>query len=498
MKLSKPSEQGRSARAGGRHILALGLVCFACGFGVFAASPVPADKPHPYPAWWFERDVIPRLSSTNSFPGWPSSYNPPGDYMAANQGQLKNLAARACEELDARLPGGAGTNLTALKQTLEASTNGNYNAVNLGQLKALAQPFYDRLIQAGYSSSYPWTPATADDASFSAANIGQAKNLFAFDLSAPAGQIPAWWARYYSGQPDMPRAEDTDGDGRTNLEEFHVLTDPLDYFNGASPEIQIVGGNNQGIPASGIPVAPLEVQVTDSQLQPLENAPVHFCFFQSLGQVFASAPTAADAGAPSKTIRTDASGRAKVWVRFSNPAELENLLVSTESSARAALVEFVFQRSLPVPAAGLQLWLKGGEGIATTSGKVTSWASLTSSGPATSAAANAPVPTVREGISAVDFDGTSQRMDLPLSGSGNFTLISAVIPDASRTAHPAATNYSSRSAGTSGQRYLFAGARGSGASPWPAALPATPANKRFSIWVYGYATRGGVYPQPTL
>ena len=183
----------KKAGIDGRFVIVLGLVCFACVLAVFAASPVPSDKPPAYPAWWFERDVIPRLNSTNTNPVWTNSYNPPSDFMAVNQGQLKHIAARAYEELNVRLPGGAGTNLAALyTSTLQASTNGNYNAVNLGQLKNLAQSFYDRLIEVRYTTNYPWTSTTNAPADYSAANIGQVKNLFSFDLTAPAGQLPAW------------------------------------------------------------------------------------------------------------------------------------------------------------------------------------------------------------------------------------------------------------------------------------------------------------------
>src|SRR5436309_1731594 len=48
------------------------------------------------PGWWSTRGVV----RTNV---------QPNDYGPANEGQLKNIAKAAAAELDAQLPGGAGT-----------------------------------------------------------------------------------------------------------------------------------------------------------------------------------------------------------------------------------------------------------------------------------------------------------------------------------------------------------------------------------------------------
>ncbi len=114
-----------------------------------------------------------------SAPGWWSNSQPPviapnatpNDYAAVNQGQVKNIAKAAVAEFDANLPGGAGDVLHALvdgwatpQLTGTAATN-DYAAINLGQLKAVATPFYARLIDIGYSDDYPWidSPNQASD-----------------------------------------------------------------------------------------------------------------------------------------------------------------------------------------------------------------------------------------------------------------------------------------------------------------------------------------------
>jgi hypothetical protein len=152
------------------------------------AAPVPTGKPAAYPAWWFERDVLPRLDSGVTNPAWPGDYPAADDYVLVNQGQVKHIASQAYAELNVRLTNGAGTNLTALINGF--TTNNNYDLANVGQLKAVAKPFYDRLIEAGYTNSYPWSTGTDD---YVIANIGQVKNVFSFDLttfaapSAPSG-----------------------------------------------------------------------------------------------------------------------------------------------------------------------------------------------------------------------------------------------------------------------------------------------------------------------
>ena len=188
------SKSDNSARVSVRFLLVLSMLCLSA-LAIFAGSPVPTNKPAAYPAWWFERDVIGRLDPSNASPVWPGSYSAANDFAAINQGQLKNIATRAYEELNAKLPGGAGPSLTVLYNSLQASPAGNFNAVNNGQLKNLSQPFYDRLIETCYTSSYPWTANSDARSDFAMANIGQAKSLFSFDLTAPAGQLPAWWKK---------------------------------------------------------------------------------------------------------------------------------------------------------------------------------------------------------------------------------------------------------------------------------------------------------------
>ena len=168
-----------------------------------------------YPRWWIERGVV-DLHATGT-----------NDFAAVNQGQLKWFAAKAAEELDANLRNGAGAAVTALIAGFSLSNH--YAAANQGQVKNLARPFYERLIAEGCAASFPWTPQTDDDEDFAAANIGQVKHVFAFELDRDGNGLPDWWEQENAEViASLPAAADADGDGAGLAQEAHRGTDPLE------------------------------------------------------------------------------------------------------------------------------------------------------------------------------------------------------------------------------------------------------------------------------
>lgn len=218
------------------------------------------------PAWWSDSQTQ-ILDTAN-----PTQDN----YAPANLGQLKHVVKQAKAHLDVTLPGGAGTAITTLvtgfggNLTIE-QRDANYAPINLGQLKSVAKPFYDRLLTAGYdtranliahgypanwTSDYPWNPATPAEENYAPANLGQLKIAFSFDASTLVppvdtdgdgifdnleaaygtdstkfssgnnGVSDGWWVSH-GLNPFSSSTQDTDGDGRSDAQEFLDGTDPL-------------------------------------------------------------------------------------------------------------------------------------------------------------------------------------------------------------------------------------------------------------------------------
>lgn len=223
---------------------------------LLAQAPIPAGKPASHPGWWYEREVIRRNDPMELSPLWPDDYPSSDDFAVLNQGQLKFLATQAAQELDAHLPGGSGSALKDLTASwLESAPpeviRDDFAAVNQGQLKTIAQLIYGRLITEQYTTDYPWTSSTGDDSSYSAANVGQAKNLFKFDLllDTDFDDLPDWWEWAYFGSYNETGSGNYDGDTLTNLQEYQQFSDPTQGDSdgdGALDSTELTAGTNPG------------------------------------------------------------------------------------------------------------------------------------------------------------------------------------------------------------------------------------------------------------
>lgn len=130
------------------------------------------------------------------------------NYSPANLGQLKNLALQAKLHLDSM--GGAGAEVNQLvaafeprqdqgysQQQINAFISQNYAPVNIGQVKAVALPIYNRLLALNYDTrqnlidhgypanwphNFPWnsTNPVPVGQNYTPANIGQLKAVFSF------------------------------------------------------------------------------------------------------------------------------------------------------------------------------------------------------------------------------------------------------------------------------------------------------------------------------
>jgi hypothetical protein len=185
---------------GRRIVLAFALSSWAAGLATLGAEA---------PEWWgVWRAIGPAAAS---------------DYAALNHGQLKTLARAAMQEFDGRLSVGvgAGPDVHAMVNAwLVAGSDAggrDYAAVNIGQLKTVALPYYQRL-----GLTPPWTSAPFPASDYAMANIGQAKSLFAFDFSIDqdGDRIPDL-SEIAEGTNPLSAA-DSDGSGLPDdWEQFH-------------------------------------------------------------------------------------------------------------------------------------------------------------------------------------------------------------------------------------------------------------------------------------
>jgi hypothetical protein len=286
------------------------------GLALLSLLIVPATLLAPPPQWWTTRGVI------NS--------NPADDYAAANLGQLKHFATKAAAEL-AQFPGRPAA-IPAVNAMLAAWAapapagvmRDDYAALNLGQLKAVAKPFYDRLIAIGYTDAYPWSLGTSDDDDYAVANLGQLKQVFSFDrLSVDARHdvdengIPDWWEKYYFGATGVAAGVDTDGNGLPDWQEYVASGPAPDAYAGSAPVLTIESGNEQQAPPIRFVRDPLRVKVINANGAPLANVPVTFVCSEGGAKV---ALTRNKTGFRSTHLRvlTGADGVASAFVRVPN------------------------------------------------------------------------------------------------------------------------------------------------------------------------------------
>jgi len=204
--------------------------------------------PPPAPYWW-SAGSVPPVSGT------------PQALAVANIGQAKYMAKCALDALrvynptTANLIEGDLVGPTKIIPSWTPAAPGSpeakaqYGVLLVGQLKAIADPFYTRLNAAapiwlagersvngtqdpaGPAFIFPWTSAATDDSNKALASVGQLKATFAlrFDKDADANQMADLWEINYFGSASQSATGDPDGDGHSNLQEYLDGTNPTTF-----------------------------------------------------------------------------------------------------------------------------------------------------------------------------------------------------------------------------------------------------------------------------
>ena len=270
MKLSRQKREELSS-ATITHSLVLVFLCS----GLFALTAYASN-----PSWWSspgtgtQGAVVAEQVVTND--GVVSTNYITNNYAVVVQGQLKQFTARAVDELNSNLTGGAGTNLNNLVHgwAQDYATNGynasniepsDYTAMTAGQLKYVGNKVWTQLVARGYTNALPaWLDTNSTDIQL--ANLGQLKQVFNFDLSTmvPATITSLTASDSNPGEIDLswtlPTVNDGTSiiiqqstDGGTTWTTVATLTDPdltsyavTGLSGGSSYTFQVALQNNAG------------------------------------------------------------------------------------------------------------------------------------------------------------------------------------------------------------------------------------------------------------
>ena len=140
--------------------------------------------------------------------------------------------------------------------------------------------------------------------------------------------LPDDWELFYFGYLGVdPNAFIPWSGGQiTNLQAFQEGLNPLDFYNGATPTIAILSGNNQTGAPGGYAPAPLIVLVSDSSANPLTGAPVTFTVTSGASLLKKSFMTP---GATPVTLLTNQSGQAAIYLQLTSSTNAATQITAT-------------------------------------------------------------------------------------------------------------------------------------------------------------------------
>lgn len=123
------------------------------------------------------------------------------------------------------------------------------------------------------------------------------------------------------------------GSGVTVVQAYVKGTDPNDFYDGTTPSLAIVSGNNQTAPPGQFNPVPFDVAVWNtSGTVPLSNAPITFSVTQGGGSL-ATSTTGNPQLFTSLTLRTDVDGTAQIYYKQPASAGIQSLITATAGTA---------------------------------------------------------------------------------------------------------------------------------------------------------------------
>jgi alpha-tubulin suppressor-like RCC1 family protein len=148
------------------------------------------------------------------------------------------------------------------------------------------------------------------------------------------------------------------GNGITVIQAYVGGTDPNDFYNGSTPGLEIVDGNNQKAAAGQFNLAPLTVAVKSAGGAVLRGAPVTFTVESGDGRLTAGGPTD-PALFSSIRLVTDADGRAKIYFQQPPRALRSSSIAVSAGLARTVFVSTSSAAEILVAGGDVSLWQDG-------------------------------------------------------------------------------------------------------------------------------------------